>query len=329
MSTQHGMMSVADAATLIRSGCSLCIAGDESALRRLPAGNWIGGTTPYFMGERGGLISRDAVHATVVAEHGGRPRTRFYDAASLPQLCRNAPDHGYSILILPAFSDCHLGFARNAPNYEEMYLKPLVGWVAGVHLEGPERARPLVALGSSGEFSATQAVVMDVPLPPEKFARVDIVNPFLPGDGARITFADTGFTAGDCSIDGHRGNLAEHLLATDADTRLPLVADYCGAPVNVSIRNVDLATGLVEFYAPVFPGLTYRQAAPAGDRLAALRAALPPPDADISFACNCILNFLHLELEGKHSGGVTGPVGFGEIGYQLLNQTLVYLSVGE
>lgn len=32
-------------------------------------------------------------------------------------------------------------------------------------------------------------------------------------------------------------------------------------------------------------------------------------------------------LEGKKTGDVTGPVTFGEIAYQLLNQTLVYLNI--
>jgi hypothetical protein len=32
-------------------------------------------------------------------------------------------------------------------------------------------------------------------------------------------------------------------------------------------------------------------------------------------------------LEGKKTGGVTGPITFGEIAYQLLNQTLAYISV--
>jgi hypothetical protein len=32
-------------------------------------------------------------------------------------------------------------------------------------------------------------------------------------------------------------------------------------------------------------------------------------------------------LEGKTTAGMTGPMTFGEIAYQLLNQTLVYLEV--
>ena len=45
------------------------------------------------------------------------------------------------------------------------------------------------------------------------------------------------------------------------------------------------------------------------------------------YSCNCILNYLYGDLEGKKTGGFTGPVTFGEIAYILLNQTLVKLDV--
>lgn len=329
MNTTEGLMSVAEAATLIGSGRYLCIAGDEAALRRLPTGNWIGGTIPYFMSAVGGKVSRDQVFVSAIATHAEPPRLRFYDEDSLPQICRNAPDQGYSIIIVPAFSDCHSSFARNAPNYEEMYLKPLIGWVAGVHLDDLGKVTPKVVLGTTGEFSEQQAVVMDVPLPPGKFAQIDIINLFRPGDGDRISFDDTGFSAGACRINGQPGNLAEYLLANGADLRLPLVADYSGAMVNVSIKAIDKEAGRVEFYAPVFPGLDYKLAAPVADYVSAFQAALPPIASGIAFSCNCILNFLYSELEGKRTANVTGPMTFGEIGYQLLNQTLVYLTVPE
>ena len=45
-----------------------------------------------------------------------------------------------------------------------------------------------------------------------------------------------------------------------------------------------------------------------------------------AFSCNCILNFLYAELEGKRTGEATGPITFGEIAYIQLNQTLVYVT---
>lgn len=210
-----------------------------------------------------------------------------------------------------------------------MYLKPLIGWVAGIHLDDIGKVTPKVVLGTTGEFSETDAVVMDVPLSPEKFAQIDIVNLFRPGAGEGITFAENGFSAGACQIGGKPGNLADYLLDNQIDNRLPLVADYSGAMINVSIKGIDHEARRVEFYAPVFPGLEYRIAAPVTDYVAAFLAALPSTGQDISFSCNCILNFLNSELEGKRTGDVTGPMTFGEIGYQLLNQTLVYLTITE
>ena len=47
----------------------------------------------------------------------------------------------------------------------------------------------------------------------------------------------------------------------------------------------------------------------------------------VVFSCNCILNYLYSELEGKKTGSFVGPITFGEVAYQLLNQTLVYLKI--
>ena len=320
-------MPVGRAADLIRAGKYLSIGGDEQALRQLPAGNWIGGTIPYFMANDGGKISLDQVFVHEIKGFSAPPIMRLYDADGLPQLCRNAPENGFTILIIPAFSECHGSFAENAPNYEDMYMKPVVGWISGIHLDDLGKVSPKVVLGTTGEFSEQHAVAMDVPLPPNKFARVDIINLFRPGTGDTITFAETGFSVGACQINGKQANLADYLIGNSTDTRLPLVADYCGAMINVSIKGIDANARRVDFYAPVFPGLDYKIAAPVNDYLGSFQAALPKIDSGISFSCNCILNFLYSGLEGKRTANVTGPMTFGEIGYQLLNQTLVYLTI--
>jgi len=48
---------------------------------------------------------------------------------------------------------------------------------------------------------------------------------------------------------------------------------------------------------------------------------------NVVFSCNCILNYLYSELEGRKTDPFVGPITFGEIAYQLLNQTLVYMEV--
>jgi hypothetical protein len=39
------------------------------------------------------------------------------------------------------------------------------------------------------------------------------------------------------------------------------------------------------------------------------------------------LNYLYSGLEGRNTAPFVGPITFGEIAYQLLNQTLVYLQM--
>ncbi|MCR8916093.1 hypothetical protein FDP08_10165 [Marinobacter panjinensis] len=48
---------------------------------------------------------------------------------------------------------------------------------------------------------------------------------------------------------------------------------------------------------------------------------------NLVFGCNCILNYLHSALEGRKTAQLTGPITFGEVAYQLLNQTAVFLTV--
>jgi hypothetical protein len=329
----QSLMDVSDAAALVRSGRPCCIAGDTQALRRLPPGRWIGGTIPYFMADQGGLCSRDQVFVTELPQlapgEGDAAWVQRYTRATLSQVCRDAPAHGFSLILLPAFSAVHEAFAQEAPDYPEMFQRPLLGWVAGVHLDDLGREQPGVLHGPDGQLLHDEAVVLHVPVAPALQLHLDIVNPFEPGPGPAIVFNEGGFNAGDCEIDGRPANLHDWLLDSGADLRLPLVADYCGALVNVSIKALDATARRVQFYAPVFAGVSYRCARPLPDYVQAFERALAaqqPPGAPV-LSCNCILNYLHGSLEGRTLGAMRGPATFGEIAYQLLNQTLVYLAL--
>jgi hypothetical protein len=334
---QHRLMSLDEASALIQQGRPCCVAGDENLLRRLPRGCWIGGSIPYFMAEQGGVCTRTQLFVAELPRHNGvhiggpgdGPRVVRYDRDSLSRVCTDAPEHGFSVMVLPAFSVVHEAFAQEAPGYEDMYLRPLVGWISGTHLDEIGQAKPRVFHGPSGQVLDDMAVVMHVPVAPTLRVHVDIINLFQPGQGARIEFTEGGFAAGDCLIDGQRANLHDWMLATQYDTRWPLVADYCGAAINVSIKRLDAATRRVEFYAPVFAGVPYHGAQPVADYVAGFGQALAAQAAPAEpvFCCNCILNYAYGGLEGQRLPGMHGPTTFGEIGYQLLNQTLVYLSL--
>ncbi len=316
------------AAGMIQSGATLAIAGDEDLLAALPCGNWIGGTIAYFMGQDGGTTTRERLLVTPLPGGAGlAPSIKLYDMATLTQVCADAPANGYSVIILPAFSDVHAEYAEHASHYDEMFMKPLVGWVSGIHLDDMGRRTPKVRDGRTGVLHGDQAVVAHVPLPNHVSAQVHIVNLFTQGGGDTIEFPEGGFEASTCLVNGKPTSLVQYLKRLRHDARLPLVADYSGALINVSLKTVDEARDKVEFYGPVFPRVAYQLAAPfSGDyetSFAAAIAGLPPAD----FSCNCILNYLYCGLEGKSTGQVTGPMTFGEIAYVLLNQTMVQLTL--
>ena len=123
-------------------------------------------------------------------------------------------------------------------------------------------------------------------------------------------------------------SLASYIADRKIDTQLPLVADYNGAMINVSIQSVDAADGKVSFYAPVFKGIEYRFAKPVPDYAGVFAEGVHDKHASrVAFSCNCILNYAYADLEGKKTGSFVGPVTFGEVAYMLLNQTLAYLTI--
>jgi hypothetical protein len=322
----NALLSPTETARLIAAGKTLLLAGEEKLLASLPPGNWIGGTIPYFMAGQGGCFCQDKIFVTEIPQ-ATQTVARAYSPAELPTVYDQAANSDVSFVILPAGSAAHTEFALNAPRYPNFAGSPLLGWVAGVDLKELGRVSPKVFCGSP-KVLTDAAAVLHVKLPAGDFAQINIINLFTQGQGDVLVFPKGGFSATTVLVNGKEQNFADYLTATKADTRLPLVANYCGAMVNVSFKNVNAANRLVEFYAPVVTETEYHLAAPLTDYVKEFEARLKtlPPD-EIIFSCNCILNYLYSQLEGHRTGNVVGPITFGEIAYQLLNQTLVYLTV--
>lgn len=323
------LITVAKAAEMIRAGAVLSLAGPESALDQLPAGHWIGGTIPYFMVEEGGTVVTDARVFATDLSHLGQVSIACYSADQLGGIVENAPDNGFSLTIIPAFGQTHRRFAAEASNNPDAFLKPTVGWISGIHLSDAGSASPKVYDGRSATKHDDAAVVAYVSLPADKLASIEIVNLFEPGDGDVLHFSETSFHVNECLVNGEKADFAQYVRSKGLDNgKLPLVGDFAGAHINVSLQNIDEATGTVNLYAPVFEGVDYRFAKPVGDYVAAFRSRLADVDSKgLLTGCNCILNFLYGELEGKAIGGVQGPATFGEIAYQLLNQTMVTIRI--
>lgn len=323
------LLTVQETAALIAAGKVLALAGDEALLAQLPKGTWIGGTIPYFIADEGGTESRERIYVTELANaQAAGVEIKTYTLDTIENIATDGPENGYTVVILPAQSAIHTEYANHSRDYADMFMKPIVGWIAGVHLDDLGKVAPKVFNGSVGGGLTAEAVALHVTLAADKMAVVRILNLFQQGpDADVITFPEAGFSATTCTVNGRQTSLAAYLGERQLDLKLPLVADYNGAQINTSFQGIDPDGSTVRFYAPVFPGIEYRQAAPVGDYAQEFNALASGTHGDVEFSCNCILNYLYGDLRGHQTGDLRGPVTFGEVAYQLLNQTLVYLDV--
>ncbi len=325
---KHGLTPIDDVKKRIQQGERLLLAADEHVLRQLPRGDWIGGTIPYFMAEKGGELSQTQVYVTEVPSLISGFGVQYYVGEEVAQVYTDIPENGIGMVIMPYASQTELSFALHVHEYPHFAARPLIGWVTGVHLDDLDRNTPKIFDGRIGQSYEDGALMAHFALPTDKIADINIVNIFEQGDGDVFTFAQDAFQVQYAYINGEMQNFGDYIQSHKLDVRLPLVADYNGAMINIGFHQVDPQNG-VSFYAPVFNGIEYKQAKPIDDYVQQFLEQLPQQqsDAAIFFSCNCILNYLYAELEGKRTGEMTGPMTFGEIAYQLVNQTLVYLSI--
>lgn len=324
---KNEMLTVAEASARIAAGDVMVLAGDEALLAQLPRGNWIGGTTVYFVTEAGGAVVRDRLFATTFPQATGAT-PRHVDVAGLNGIASGYKPGGFTMIMIPAFSVAHSNFAVEGQTYPGLFDQPLAGWITGVHLDEIGQRAPKVFDGTTGEGHDEGAALLHVALPEGASVDLDILNIFSQGKDVAhsFTFAEGGFAAKTARVNGAEVNLARYITEQGIDTRLPLVANYAGALVNVSIQSVDAEVGEVKFYAPVVAGVEYRLANALGSYAQAFAAGAGAAGTG-QYSCNCILNYLYGELEGQRTGGFTGPVTFGEIAYILLNQTLVRMDI--
>ncbi len=323
------LLNLKKVAQKISAGENLILAADESLLNQLPQGNWIAGTIPYFMGQDGGVFTKDEIYVDEVPACTKGVSIKVYDETTLPGMTADEFENGYSMIIIPANSKPHISFAENSNNYENIFHSPLVGWIAGIDLADLGKVKPKVYNGSTLEKFDEKCVVMHIELPENKVPNLDIINLFNQGDGDVITFDTTGFSVSNCYVNGKKQSLCSYLKENNIDTKLPFVANYCGAMINTSFQLIDSENNKVHFYAPVFEGVEYKIAKPVSNYVEEFTSQSSKLDVTPVFTCNCILNYLYSELESKKTGTMTGPMTFGEIAYQLLNQTLVYLTIND
>jgi len=312
----------------IKQGFVLSLAGDERVLSKLPPGNWIGGTIPYFMDVDCGKFNQELIFVNEIEMYNSEYSIKVYDENSILNIASDSYDNGYSLLILPAFQKINEVYSIQTENINGLYDNPIVGWVSGMDLNSSDT--PKTFSGLTGKMYEDKGVVLHVKLPENLFAQVDIVNIFNPDiENDEIKFYNNSFDVTSCMINGKDVNLAEYVTENGIDSKLPLIADYSGASINVCIKEVDVENGKVSFFGPLFKSKSYKFAKAIPSYINEFDDKTKELTANNVFSCNCVLNYLYGDLEGKKINNAAGPVTFGEIAYNLLNQTLVVLTIDE
>ena len=324
---RNALLSPAEAGRRIHEGRTLVIAGSEQALRSLPKGNWIGGTTVYFMTQAGATIDPTRVFVTEY-EPALNMRIESYDVAHVPDFAVGREGRGCTVLLIPGYGQAHRRFGLEAPHYWGLFDQPVAGWIAGVPLDKLGVEKPMVVNGLTGECIRDGAVALHMSFSDESAVAVDIVNPFEADPASpELIFPTAGFQADTVRIDGQSVLFSDWLNERGIGPENPLVANFAGSAINVSFGVIEPG-GPVNFHAPIMPDVVYRLARPSVAKARGEVAGLDASgrligSADLSF--NCILNFLNGTLDDAVPGGYEGPITFGEIAYVLMNQTLVHM----
>ena len=102
---------------LINEGKLLSLAGDEKVLSQLPKGNWIAGTTPYFITEKnGGEFAQDKIYVEQLSDFSEEYKIETYSEDNFDEISDNLYENGFTIFIIPAFSEIHEYFALKLPH---------------------------------------------------------------------------------------------------------------------------------------------------------------------------------------------------------------------
>ena len=320
---KNKLYTLQEVKSYIESGATGIISGYGDLLKQLPKGNWIGATTARFLDVDGGIISEDKLFITDLSDYVTDFKIKLYDENQIPDIFTGGFDNGFQYILIPMQSKVHMKYGTSAFTDPNLFANPIVGWIADAN------PTAMVVNGKTGEMSNSLAVVMHCRLPENKRANLEIVSPFVQGDGDTFVFTDYSFDVTACYINGKLENALDYWKKNNIDMRLPLVTNISGASINVSLCELDEANRTLKLAAAVIPGMEYKIARqlPDSDYTKAFKANIPAEADSIVSFMSCYLNFEYMKLKGQKLGNLTGPFGQGEIAYLLLNQTTVYLYI--
>ena len=321
---QQTLYPVEEVSEMIREGKKLLLAGDAKLLSQLPKGDWIGGSTPYFILYPEQMIeSTEKIFVHCLPDFVDAVEIREYDSSNIKNIFCDAPKNGFTVLIMPFSTPVANEYILNVVNFENFAAYPVCGWISGQPLDKLLKEKSFTASGIGTSLSSDKGVAMHISLPETKYAEVHILNPYEQGDGDVVTFENSGQIVENACINGVKQNLAEYLSKNNIDYKnIPMVANYSGAMLNTNC--LEVRNDIVHLSTAVFERIEYRFA-----KMNPKVTALELDDDRIVFSLTCVHNYFRPDIIEKYLKNMNGPVVFGEIAYQLLNRTTVYVTIGD
>ena len=101
------LQSLQEVSQLINEGRLLSLAGDQRVLSKLPKGQWLGGSTPYFMDEERGKFNQEAIYVDDFSDTAIDHKIMMYTPENLSSMTDDRFYRGFTFLVIPAFSTVH------------------------------------------------------------------------------------------------------------------------------------------------------------------------------------------------------------------------------
>ena len=321
------LCTVKEVADLINKGHVMLLTGSDATLSNLPKGKWIAGTGPYMM-DGVGKITNDLIFVDDFTDIAIEAKIETLDENNIDQIALHGYENGFTLVTIPIGAKVYYEFANKSLSYDNIFDNPVVGYVSGCLFEEIGKVQPKTANGLDGKLSDTKAAVMHIKLPSNKIARTEIINfDTISPESQQIVFPKTSFFQTDCTIDGKPGNIAEWFdqIKKKKGYYPQLITDMNGALVNRDVKVVDMEKKEVEFFSPVYEGDVYGHVKENDNYLKCFNDQLKNHKNLI--ACfSCVSYFMAGKFEGR-TIDFNGVYAFGEIGYQLLNKTIVTLEI--
>lgn len=322
------LCTLSEVQELITAGRTLVLAGPYYLLEQLPRGNWVAGMTCRYVSQGHCCETLDKIFLFDLSETINQFWITSYHAFSLEALYRDPFPHGFSILVMPAFSRVHRYFTLHSGMQIRGERVPYCGWVSGISRHVGEFREPVVIDGYTHRAYTDRVVVMHCALPYSLQPQVHLVTPHTAGPGDRIEFDTMAFVVEEVIVNGERRLAPEYFSEAYAGGGMrPLVTTLRGLPVSVSPLP-PIGERSVTFATAVIPGLEYRIAQRLEEDPKTLCKSLSqeiPNEPLLAFYCN--ENYESLSLAGTPYSRADGIFTHGEVASVMFNSTSVYLSI--